>query len=203
MLMTPSDADRSTERTLVVPETADAALLDKELRSVVDVEGIERTPLEERLTVVDFTRRIALALAARHAGDTAIFYVPDGDIDRPAERISFATLRDNIGRTASLLRAHGIGRNDVIAILMPAVPALYWSVLGAMSAGIPFPVNWMLEAEHVLHLLQEANGQAVSPRGPTPGFKIWEALLSFVGQLPPGVPIWSVPGPGGTVLAQS
>jgi fatty-acyl-CoA synthase len=201
--MTPSDAARSMERTLVVPETADAALLDKELRSVVDVEGIERTPLEERLTVLDFTRRVALALAARHAGDTAIFYVPDGDIDRPAERISFAMLRDNIAHTASLLRAHGIGRNDVIAILMPAVPALYWSVLGAMSAGVPFPVNWMLEGGHALHLVKEAKAKAVIALGPTPGFRIWESIQSFVGHMPPDLPIWSVPGPGGTVLAAS
>jgi fatty-acyl-CoA synthase len=198
-----SDAARSTERTLVVPETADAALLDQPLRSVVDVEAIERTPLEERLTIVDFSRRVALALDARHAEDTAIFYVPDGDIDRPAERISFATLRDNIARTASLLRAHGIGRNDVIAILMPAVPALYWSVLGSMSAGIPFPVNWMLEAGHALHLVKEANAKAVIALGPTPGFRIWESIQSFVGQLPSQLPIWSVPGPGGSVLAAS
>jgi fatty-acyl-CoA synthase len=191
------------ERALVVPETADAALLDKQLRSVVDVEAIERTPLEERLTVVDFTRRVALALAARRPADTAIFYVPDGDIDRPAERISFAGLRDNTARTASLLRAHGIGRNDVIAILMPAVPALYWSVLGAMSAGVPFPVNWMLEAGHVLQLVKEAKAKAVIALGPTPGFGIWESIQSLVGQLPSHLPIWSVPGPGGTVLAAS
>jgi fatty-acyl-CoA synthase len=202
-LMTPPDSARSKQRTLVVPETADAALLDTELRSVVDVEAIERTPLGERLTIVDFTRRVALALAARDAGDTAIFYVPDGDFDRPAERISFTTLRDNIARTASLLRAHGIGRNDVIAILMPAVPALYWSVLGAMSAGIPFPVNWMLEAGHALHLVKEAKAKAVIALGPTPGFRIWESIQSFVGQLPSDLPIWSVPGPGGTVLAAS
>jgi len=201
--MTPSDAIRSLERTLVVPETADADLLDRQLRSIADVEAIERTPLEERLTVVDFTRRVALALAAHHAGNTAIFYVPDGDIDRPAERISFAALRDNIDRTASLLRAHGVGRNDVVAILMPAVPALYWSLLGAMSAGIPFPVNWMLEAGHTLHLVKEANAKAVIALGPTPGFRIWEAVQSFVGQLPSNLPIWSVPGPGGTVLAAS
>ena len=201
--MTPSDAIRSLERTLVLPETADADLLDKQLRSIADVEAIERTPLQERLTVVDFTRRIALALAAHHAGNTAIFYVPDGDIDRPAERISFAALRDNIARTASLLRAHGIGRNDVVAILMPAVPALYWSLLGAMSAGIPFPVNWMLEAGHTLHLVKEANAKAVIALGPTPGFRIWEAVQWFVGQLPSNLPIWSVPGPGGTVLAAS
>jgi fatty-acyl-CoA synthase len=201
--MTPSDVARPAERTLVVPETADAALLDRQLRSVADVEAIERTPLEERLTVVDFTRRVALALAARHAADTAIFYVPDGDVDRPAERISFARLRDNIARTASLLRAHGIGRNDVIAILMPTVPALYWSVLGAMSAGIAFPLNWMLDAGHALHLVKEANAKAVIALGPTPGFTIWESIQSFVGQLPSHVPIWSVPGPGGMVLAAS
>ncbi|MDB6042474.1 MAG: AMP-dependent synthetase and ligase [Gammaproteobacteria bacterium] len=201
--MSLSDAVRSMERTLVVPETADAELLNGELRSLADMEAIERTPLEERLPVNDFTRRVALALAARDAADTAIFYVPDGDIERQAECISFATLRDNIERTASLLRAHGIGRTDVIAILMPAVPALYWSVLGAMSAGIPFPVNWMLESEHVLHLLQEANAKAVITLGPTPGFKIWESIMSFVGRLPSGMPIWSVPGPGGAVVAQS
>ncbi|HWM68301.1 MAG TPA: acyl-CoA synthetase [Steroidobacteraceae bacterium] len=201
--MTPSDAARLTERTLVVPETADAALLDKQLRSVTDVEAIERTPLEERLTVVDFTQRVALALAARHAADTAIFYVPDGDVERPAERITFARLKDNIVRTASLLRAHGIGRNDVVAILMPTVPALYWSVLGAMSAGIAFPLNWMLEAGHALHLVKEANAKAVIALGPTPGFRIWESIQSFGGQLPSHLPIWSVPGPGGTVLAAS
>jgi fatty-acyl-CoA synthase len=201
--MTPSDVARPAESALVVPETADALLLDRQLRSVADVEAIERTPLEERLTVVDFTRRVALALAARHAADTAIFYVPDGDVDRPAERISFARLRDNIARTASLLRAHGIGRNDAVAILMPTVPALYWSVLGAMSAGIAFPLNWMLDAGHALHLVKEANAKAVIALGPTPGFTIWESIQSFVGQLPSHLPIWSVPGPGGTVLTAS
>ncbi|MDB6089183.1 MAG: AMP-dependent synthetase and ligase [Gammaproteobacteria bacterium] len=201
--MTLSDATQSMERTLLVRETADADLLNAALRSVADVEAIERTPLAERLPVTDFTRRVALALAARDHADTAIFYVPDGDIERPAERVSFGTLRDNIERTASLLRAHGLGRNDVIAILLPAVPALYWSVLGAMSAGIPFPVNWMLESEHVLHLLKEANAKAVIALGPTPGFKIWESIMSFIGQLPPGMPIWSVPGPGGTLIAQN
>ena len=49
----------------VVPQTADADLLGKQLRSVADVEAIEQTSLDERLKVLDFTRRVALALAAR------------------------------------------------------------------------------------------------------------------------------------------
>jgi fatty-acyl-CoA synthase len=186
----------------VVPQTADAALLDQQLRSLADVEMIERTPLDERLTIVDFTRRVELALAAHAADEVAITYVADGDVDRTPERVTFASLRENIRRTAALLQAHGIGRNDVVAILLPAVPEIYWSILGAMSRGIPFPVNWMLESEQLLRLLKEANTKAVIALGPTPGFRIWESLQSITRELP-NVPIWSVSGPGGTMLPQS
>ena len=190
------------ERTVVVPQTADAALLDQKLGSLADVELIERTALEDRLVIVDFTRRIELALAAHAADDVAIMYVPDGDVDRTPECVTFAKLRENIRRTAALLGAHGIGRDDVVAILMPAVPEIYASILGAMSCGIPFPVNWMLEPELLLRLLQEANTKAVIALGPTPGFGIWESLQSIARALP-DVPIWSVAGPGGTILPQS
>src|SRR5882757_8069539 len=107
---------------VVVPETADAALLNQPLRCLADVEAIERIPLDDRLGVVDIFRRIALGLAAHDGGDTAIFCVSDGDVDRRPAQISFSELRENIDKTASLLRARGIGRDDVVAVLLPAVP---------------------------------------------------------------------------------
>lgn len=181
---------------------ADAALLEEPYRSIDDVENIEQTPLEERLTVVDFTQRIEFTLATHAADAVAITYVPDGDVDSVPERITFSALRNNIRRTAALLRDHAIGRSDVVAILLPAVPEIYWSILGAMCCGIPFPVNWMLEPEHLLGLLKEANTKAVIALGPTPQFRIWESLQAMARELP-GVPIWSVPGPAGTKLAES
>jgi len=184
----------------VVPETADAALLNQPLRCLADVEAIERIPLDDRLGVVDISRRIALGLAARDPADTAIFYISDGDVDGQPVKTSFSELRGNVDKTASLLRATGIGRSDVVAVLLPAVPAIYWSILGAISAGIAFPVNWMLEPRHVLHLLREANAKAVIALGPTPGFKIWESVMSIAGGLPAGTSIWSVAGPDGDVL---
>jgi fatty-acyl-CoA synthase len=142
---------------VVVSETADAVLLDQPLRCLADVEAIERIPLDSRLGIVDISQRIALGMAARDPGDTAIFYVPDGDVDRPPATTSFSQLRGHIDKTAALLRASGIGRGDVVAVLLPAVPAIYWSILGATAASIAFPVNWMLESRHVLHLLREAS----------------------------------------------
>ena len=98
------------------------------------------------------------------------------------------------------LRVSGIGRGDVVAVLLPTVPAIYWSILGAMTAGIAFPINWMLEPRHLLHLFKEAKAKAVIALGPTPGFKIWESLMSIAGELPHGTAIWSVAGPDGDVL---
>ena len=195
----PSDSERQGTA-VVVPETADAALLAQPLRCLADVEAIERTPLDRRLGVVDISQRIALGLAAHDPCDTAIFYVYDGDVDRPPVKVPFSELRGNIDNTGALLRVSGIGRGDVVAVLLPTVPAIYWSILGAMTAGIAFPINWMLEPRHLLHLLKEAKTKAVIALGPTPGFKIWESLMSIAGELPHGTAIWSVAGPDGDVL---
>lgn len=197
------ESKRRTDTLRVIAETADADLLARPLRSLADIEAIERMPLDERLTIVDFAQRIALGLAAHPPDDTAIFFVPDGDSERPAEHVSFRDLRLAVDRTASLLRRHGIGPTDVVAILLPAIPAQYWAILGAMNAGIVFPLNWMLEPAHLRRLLTEAKAKAVIALGPTPGFKIWESLTAIAADLPRGTRIWSVAGPGGTVLPQS
>jgi len=77
----------------VIAETADATLLSRPLRSLADIEDIESVPLAERLRIDNFCHRVALAIEARNLQDTAIHYIPDGDIDCAAERVSFGELR--------------------------------------------------------------------------------------------------------------
>ena len=60
------------ERLRVIAETADVALLEQPLRSLEDLEAIERVPLEERLKITDFCRRMDIALAAHDPAETAI-----------------------------------------------------------------------------------------------------------------------------------
>ena len=66
----------------VIAEAADATLLSRPLRSLADIDSIESVPLAERLRIDNFCHRVALAIEARDPQDTAIHYVPDGDIDR-------------------------------------------------------------------------------------------------------------------------
>jgi fatty-acyl-CoA synthase len=186
----------------IVPDTADAELLAQPLRDLSDIERIERIPLENRLSIVDFHQRIDLALAARNRDDTAIHFIPDGDVDGIDHETSFATLRGNIERVASLLRSRHIERSDVVAIVMPTLPAAYWTIIGTMAQAVPFPLNWMLEPQYLLSLLTEANVKAIIALGPTPGFKIWESITSIKDQLPSGLPVWSVAAPGSEVLSE-
>jgi fatty-acyl-CoA synthase len=200
-MIEPPDTAKLVSR--VIPETADADLLSLPLRSIADVEQIERVPLEQRLMITNFMRRIDLALAARDPNDIAISYVEDGDVGRTPTEIGFGELRRNIDLTAALLRSRGIARGDAVAVLLPAVPAIYWSLLGAMAAGIVFPVNWMMEPQQILHLLCEARVRAVIALGPTPGFKIWESMMSIAAGLPAEVAVWSVRGPNGEFLPET
>ncbi len=191
-----------TSPTTLVPETADPDLLALPLRDIGDIERIERVPLDNRLPIVDFYQRIALALTARKRDDTAIHFIADGDVDGFVHETSFSTLRGNIEQMASLLRSRHIEHPDVVAILLPTMPAVYWTIIGAMVQAVPFPLNWMLEPQYLLGLLTEAKVKAIIALGPTPGFKIWESIMSIRNQLPSGLPVWSVTAPGSTVLPE-
>lgn len=180
-------------------DTADYDLLDQPLTNREDVHAIEARPLTERLALENFSTRVDLALASRRPNDIAIHYVPDGNPDTPVHTTTFLTLQDQIARTASLLHCADSART-VSAVLMPAVPLIYPVLLGAMRAGIVFPINWMLEPEHLLHLLLESQATRIIALGPTPGFQIWESLQSIRPQLPADVQIYSVAGPGEGVL---
>jgi fatty-acyl-CoA synthase len=186
----------------IVPGTADAELLARPLRDLSDIECIEYVPLDNRLSIVDFYQRIALALAARKSDDTAIHFIPDGDVDGIVYETSFAALRGNSERVASLLQSRLINRPDVVAIVLPTMPAAYWTIIGTMAQAVPFPLNWMLEPSYLLGLLTQANVKAIIALGPTPGFNIWESIMSIKDRLPAGLPVWSVTVPGTKVLRE-
>ena len=187
----------------VVTKTADVELLRRPLRASADIDAIERVPLEERLRVLDFYERLRLALEARGAAETAISFVPDGDVQGVVDETSFGALRRKTALTAALLRSRGIGRGDVVAIVMPTMPAVYWAMMGAMAEAIPFPLNWMLEPGPMLELLRKADAKAVIALAPTPGFRIWETLQAIRAGLRADLTVWSVAAPGGDRLPDS
>lgn len=156
------------------------------LRTPADVIEIERIPLEQRITQWDFA--LSLLHGCRINPQRAALQVTDnGQIDGPLITWSFQELEQRALQIANLLRASGLGQDDVVAIVSPTVPALFPLLIGGLLAARPFPINWMLNAPALRDLIESSGAKAVVALGPTTGFSIWENIKTALDgmQAPP------------------
>lgn len=73
-------------------------------------------------------------------------------------RWTYATLADEVGRTAHCLRQAGILRYQRVAIFLEKRPEAVAAMFGASLAGAVFvPVNPLLKPEQLAHILQDCN----------------------------------------------
>jgi len=75
---------------------------------------------------------------------------------------TFAELNGRANQVARLLRAHGIGEGDAIAVVSRNRPAFIEGYLAALRAGLRFtPVNWHLTAEEAGYVIDNCEAKAV------------------------------------------
>ncbi|MBX3705196.1 MAG: AMP-binding protein [Pseudomonadales bacterium] len=75
---------------------------------------------------------------------------------------TFAELNARANRLARLLRRHGIGAGDAIAVVTRNRPEFVEAYLAALRAGIRFtPVNWHLTAEESGYVIDNCEARAV------------------------------------------
>ena len=166
------------------------------IRSLADIEAIERTPLEEQIFSWDVNKWIRRGLE-RDPGKIALDYFEIADPDSPPQHVSYADLRAQVMRAANLFHALGVGKNDAVIALMPTLPELYVTLLGGMATGVVCCLNWMLKPPQLLELIRGARAKVVVVQGPSPGYEIWENFVAIADELGPEVTILTVPGPGG------
>jgi fatty-acyl-CoA synthase len=166
------------------------------LRTLADIEAIEKTPLEQRITRWDFAQN--LLDGCRLQPDRAAIHATHlGDLDGPLHTWTFADLERHSIQIANLLRARGIGAEDAVAIIGPTVPAMFAMLIGGMLAARPFPINWMLDAPSLRDLIVQSGAKAVVALGPTPGFEVWEHVQQAVEPLLEQVQVLTVHDPFG------
>ena len=150
------------------------------LRSLADIEALERTPYAEAIPARTTYGLIERA-ARLHAARDAFVYLPDGESTTRSERITYGDLLANIHRAANLFRSLGVGPDDSVAILAPNIPSTHYALWGAQLAGRACPINFMLQPDHVAALLEASNAKVVVALGANP-------LLDVAG------PVSRVPG---------
>jgi fatty-acyl-CoA synthase len=166
------------------------------LRSIADVEALERVPLETRIPSWDANDWIRGGLA-RAPDKVAIRYVADGRPQTPPLDVSYLELARRTIATANLFRSLGVGDADAVLYLMPTIPSLYTVMLASLAAGVSCCINWMLEPTHWAGLIKASRAKLVVVLGPTPGYEIFEKFQTISAELPSGVRVLTVQLPGG------
>ncbi|MGI8332144.1 acyl-CoA synthetase [Actinomadura scrupuli] len=147
-----------------------------------DLPAIEAVPLHERglpATTYDTLQRAARLWPGR----PALTVLPDAErFLRPATT-TFAQLRDQVHRTANLLRALGVTRRGAVGLLSPNTAELPAALLAAQAAGIAAPVNPGLAHEHVERLLRRGGAKVLIAAGPQLDPRVWATARQVASSL--------------------
>jgi fatty-acyl-CoA synthase len=166
------------------------------IRTLADIEAIERIPLTQQIFSWDVNDWVQRGLAL-DPEKVAIDYFETANPASEPQKILYADLKRQIIQAANLFHSLGVGKDDAVIALMPSLPELYVTLLGGMAAGVVCCLNWMLKPPQVLELIRAARAKVVVVQGPTPGYEIWENFRAIADELGREVTILTVAGPSG------
>jgi len=126
-----------------------------EIRTIADVQRIETEPPERFMPHRNLYEALS-ASTSKSPEKVALSYVVDADLDRSPLRWTYRQFFDEVQRAANLFLSLSGGRPPKVAILLPAIPEAHFALWGAELVGVACPLNYLLTAEHLVHLVQSA-----------------------------------------------
>jgi fatty-acyl-CoA synthase len=148
-----------------------------------DVEAFEQIPLQERNLPASTYEMLARGAAMAPDQPALSFFLRSGDFRDPFVW-THAQLLADITRTANALRRLGIGRDDVVAFVLPNLPETHFVIWGGEAAGIAFAINPLLEADQISDLLIAGKAKWLVTLAPAPGADIWEKTVKAAANVP-------------------
>ena len=118
------------------------------IRTVKDVEEMEKVPLSERITAGS-TYELIRQGADLDPDAVAITFLRDGESYAQPVEVPYRELIGKIRQTANMFADLGLGPKDVVTYLLPSLPQTHYVLWGGETAGIANPINPLLEAETI------------------------------------------------------
>jgi fatty-acyl-CoA synthase len=153
------------------------------LRNAADLAAFESIPYAERIAAQSTYE--ALQIGARlDPKAAAIRFLANADPDEAPLTVSHAEFIARVTQSANLFHDLGVGRGDVVSLLLPLLPQSFVALFGAQTAGIANPVNPLLSADQLVEILRAARTKVLVALGPVPGSEIWDKVLRIKAELP-------------------
>jgi fatty-acyl-CoA synthase len=156
---------------------------DGPLKTLADIERLERTPWPERLAA-DTTYGLLRDACERHADRLALRLLLSPNAESPVRDLRYRELLEGVHRTANALHACGLSADAAVTILLPNLLESHFALWGAQAAAIASPVNPMLDAAYIARICIETKAQVLVALGPAPGSDIWDKAVQIAEQVP-------------------
>ncbi|MBI9087063.1 MAG: acyl-CoA synthetase [Desulfobacterales bacterium] len=153
------------------------------IRSVRDIEEIEKTPYQERLKADNTYAAIACG-ASLNPDAPAISFMLNGDAYDQPMVIPYKELIRKIRQSANLFHDLGVGPTDVVTYLLPNIPQTHYILWGAEAAGIVNPINPLLEPATIADICRAAKTKVLVALGEVPGSEIWAKAMAVRSEIP-------------------
>jgi fatty-acyl-CoA synthase len=153
------------------------------VRTVSDIEALERTPLAER-GLPPSTFAMLRASAERFGDKIALRHLAQGLPEEPTRDISYRELFRSVTQAANLFRALGVTPGASVSMLLPLLPESFIAMIGAQTAGLANPINFLLEPHHIAALLREANCRMLLAPDPDLAPGLWPKVEAALADLP-------------------
>ena len=88
------------------------------VRTISDIEEIERVPVTERIQARN-TYQMLIQGSTVDPDKVAIHYMASGDAYSATTDITYGQFLDRVHQTANLFHDLGVGKQDVISIILP------------------------------------------------------------------------------------
>lgn len=111
------------------------------------------------------------------------FFLRVAEHVRP-EVFDCATLFARITQAANLFHSLGVGKDDVVAYVLPNLPETHFTIWGSQAAGIVGAINPLLEPPAIAELLNAMGARVLVTLAPFPGTDLWSRVQRVIAEVP-------------------
>ncbi|MBO9413578.1 MULTISPECIES: acyl-CoA synthetase [unclassified Ruegeria] len=148
-----------------------------------DIQAFEATPLADRDIPGTTYEALRQGTSLNPDYPALSFFVTGDAYDRP-RTLSHRELFAKVTQTANALRRLGIGREDVVAYVLPNLPETHFTIWGGSAAGQVLAINPLLEADQIADLLRAADAKILVTLEKTPKTDIWQKCQAAAASVP-------------------
>ncbi|MBA6390634.1 acyl-CoA synthetase [Colwellia sp. BRX10-3] len=104
--------------------------------------------------------------------------------DEVAKEITFTTLANKLNQTANLYKKFGVERTDVVSILLPNLTETHLSMWAAQAVGIANPINYLLQVDHIIEILNEVKTKVLVTVSLDEGTELGKKVHEIIARVP-------------------